>query len=158
MAEKSNGFDWNDSIEKDESEFVVLPEGDYKFEVGGLERGWFPGSAKIDACNKAGLTLIVDDGKGGTVDVKTDLILTRVLEWKIASFFRSIGMKKKGEKLNMDWDHIVGKRGKAHFKPRTWTGSDGKEHQTNDVDAYLDYDPNDFPEFVPMDDSGDLPF
>ena len=43
-------MDWNDVIEDDGQEFVLLPEGDYNFVVTDFERGRFPGSAKIPAC------------------------------------------------------------------------------------------------------------
>lgn len=86
-------MDWNDSIENDGQEFVTLEEGDYNFTVTGFERGRFPGSAKIPPCNKAAITIAVDNG-GKTVNVKFDLILYRSLEWRISSFFRCIGQKK----------------------------------------------------------------
>ena len=50
-------LDWNDIIEDDGQEFVLLEEGDYNFIVRDFERGRFPGSAKLPACNKAILTL-----------------------------------------------------------------------------------------------------
>ena len=39
----------------------------------------------------------------------------------------------------MDWNKVVGARGKAHIKPRTYT-KDGEERQVNDVDHFLDYE------------------
>lgn len=53
------GMDWNDVIENDGQEFIIFPEGDYNFTVTAFERGRFPGSAKMLACNKAALTLQV---------------------------------------------------------------------------------------------------
>ena len=41
----------------------------------------------------------------------------------------------------MDWNKVVGARGKAHIKPRAYT-KDGEERQVNDVDRFLDYDPS----------------
>ena len=133
---------WDDTIENDGGGFIILPEGDYNFKVTDFERGRFPGSAKIPACNKATLTLAVET-KDGTANVRTDLILYRTLEWKLASFFRSIGQKKHGEKLVMNWSKVVGSEGRAHFKPRTYT-KDGEERQANDVDRFIDYDPKNF--------------
>lgn len=65
------GMDWDDAIENDGQEFIILPEGDYNFTVTDSERGRFPGSAKMSACNKATLTLQVktDDG---IASVRTD--------------------------------------------------------------------------------------
>ncbi len=137
--ENSNIMDWDDTIEKDGKEFLILPEGDYTFTVTGFERGRFPGSAKIPPCNKASLTIRIDSDEG-IAHARVDLILYRTLEWKIASFFRCIGQKKHGEKVVMDWSKVIGARGKAHIRPRTYI-KDGAEHQVNEVDHFLEYDP-----------------
>ena len=100
MALDNNIMDWGDTIENDGQEFVILPEGDYTFTVTNFERGRFPGSAKIPACNKATLTIQIDNDKGSAT-ARFDLILYRTLEWKIAAFFRCIGQKKHGEKVTM---------------------------------------------------------
>ena len=152
--EKDNMImDWNDTIEDDGQEFVVLPEGDYTFTVTNFERGRYPGSAKIPACNKASLTIAIDNDKGNAT-ARFDLILYRSLEWKIASFFRSIGQKKHGEKIVMNWNAVVGSRGKAHFKPREYT-KDGQTRQANDVERFYDYDPS--VAMIPVNDA-DLPW
>jgi hypothetical protein len=39
-------MDWDDAIENDGQEFIILPEGDYNFTVTDFERGSFPGSPK----------------------------------------------------------------------------------------------------------------
>ena len=140
MATDTNLMGWDDVIENDGQEFIVLPEGDYTFTVTGFERGHFPGGQKIPACNKATLTLNIDNDLG-IATAKIDLLLYRTVEWKIAAFFRSIGQKKHGEKAVMNWNKVVGCRGKAHFKPRTYT-KDGQERQVNDVDRFIDYDPS----------------
>ena len=153
MEMDTNIMDWNDTLESDGQEFIVLPEGDYTFTVTGFERGRFPGSAKLPPCNKATLTIRIDNDQGPAT-ARFDLILYRTLEWKIASFFRSIGQKKHGEKVTMNWNGIVGARGKAHIKPRTYT-KDGEERQVNDVDRFFDHDPS--VDFTPVKDA-DLPW
>lgn len=67
-------LDWDDAIESDGQEFVILEEGDYNFTVTGFERGRFPGGQKIPACNKAALTLQVSAPQGIAV-IHTDLLL-----------------------------------------------------------------------------------
>ena len=133
-------LDWNDIIEDDGQEFVLLEEGDYNFKVTNFERGHFPGSAKLPACNKATLTLEVDT-REGCAYVKHDLLLCRNLEWRISAFFRCIGQKKHGERLVMDWNKVVGSQGRARFKVRNYTNRDGEQRQTNDLDRFYDYDP-----------------
>ena len=132
-------LDWNDTIENDGQEFITLEEGDYNFKVTGFERGHFPGGQKIPPCNKATLTLQVTVPEG-IASVRTDLLLYKTMEWKLSSFFRSIGQKKHGERLVMDWNNIIGKEGRAHFKVRTYTDRDGYERKTNDVERFIDYD------------------
>ena len=86
-------MDWNDVIEDDGQEFVLLPEGDYNFVVTNFERGRFPGSAKIPATNKATISIQIFS-ESGVASMKFDLILSKALTWKLSAFFRSIGQKK----------------------------------------------------------------
>ena len=102
------GMDWDDAIENDGQEFIILPEGDYNFTVTDFERGRFPGSAKMSPCNKATLTLQVKT-EDGIASIRTDLILNRVVEFRISAFFRCIGQKKHGERLVMDWNKEIGR-------------------------------------------------
>jgi hypothetical protein len=143
-------MDWNDAIEEDGQEYVLLPEGDFNFTVTNFERGRFPGGPKVPACNKATITVQVDT-KEGIATVKFDLLLYRSLEWRISAFFRCIGQKKHGEKLTMDWNKVIGSKGRAHFKQRSYTNNQGEEKFTNDIDRFIDYN-EEF--FIP----DDLPF
>ena len=136
----TNMMDFDDVLESDGQEFVVLPEGDYTFTVTSIERGHFPGGQKIPSCNKVTVMLAIDNDQG-IATARVDLILYRTVEWKIAAFFRSIGQKKHGEKTVMNWNKVVGSRGKAHFKPREYQ-KDGQTRQVNDVDRFIDYDPS----------------
>ena len=160
--QNSNMFlDWDDAIESDGQEFVILEEGDYNFTVTDFERGRFPGGAKIPPCNKAALTLQVKTPDGVAI-CRTDLLLYKTMEWKLSAFFRCIGQKKHGERLVMDWNRVIGSRGRAHFKPRAYTDRDGNERQANDLDRFYDWDEKYFPaeesQFVEITDDDDLPF
>jgi len=137
MDNKNMLMDWNDAIEEDGQKYVLLPEGDYNFTVTNFERGRFPGGPKVPACNKATITVQVDT-KEGIATVKFDLLLYRSLEWRISSFFRCIGQKKHGEKLTMDWNKVIGSKGRAHFKQRSYTNNQGEEKFTNDIDRFID--------------------
>ena len=161
MDRDSMIMDWNDTIEDDGQEFVVLPEGDYTFTVTNFERGRYPGSAKIPACNKATISINIDNDKG-VANARFDLILYRTLEWKIASFFRCIGQKKHGERLVMDWNKVGGSHGRARFKPRSYTDRDGNQRQANELDRFYDWDDRFFtPAGAPFEeitDDDDFPF
>lgn len=133
-------LDWTDAIEDDGQEYILLPEGDYDFTVHSLERGTFNGSAKMRACNKAIITLLVQTDKG-VASVRFDLIMNKMMEWRISAFFRCIGLKKHGEKLRMDWSKVCDSKGRAHFKPRTYRDNNGNERQINDVVRFYDPEP-----------------
>ncbi len=154
-------MDWDDAIENDGQEFVILPEGDYNFTVVDFERGRYPGSAKIPACNKATLTLQVKTDEGVAM-IREDLILYKSLEWKLSGFFRCIGQKKHGERLVMNWNKVPGAQGRAHFKPRSYTNKEGEERQANAVVKYYDYEDKFFANetaFKPVvEDTEDIPF
>ena len=153
-------LDWDDTIESDGQEFVILQEDDYNFTVTGFERGRFPGGQKIPACNKAALTLQVSVPQGIAV-IHTDLLLYKSMEWKLSAFFRCIGQKKHGERLVMDWNRVIGSHGRAHFKPRSYTDRDGNERQANDLDRFYDWDEKNFPadnNWTEIADDDDLPF
>ena len=140
MAKDVNIMDWDSTIEDDGTGFVLLEEGDYDFTVTGFERGQHNGSAKIPACPKALLTLSVST-PSGVAEVKESLILYKTMEWKLSSFFRSIGMKKHGERLVMDWNSVLGSAGRAHFIRREYVGNDGLMKKSNGVAYYYDYIP-----------------
>ena len=155
--EMSTGvLEWDSSIEDDGQGFILLEEGDYEFTVSGLERARHAGSAKIPACPKAILTLSIETASG-VAEIKIQLLLFKSVEWKLCAFFRSIGQKKHGERLVMDWDHVIGCTGHAHIIQRTYTGNDGTLKKANDVQYFIDYiEPDKMPE---LDDSGeDIPF
>lgn len=133
---------WDDQIENDGGAFEVLPEGDYSFTVEKFERARHTGSDKVPPCNKAVLTLSVTDGThSGTVMV--NLFLYSKFEWKLCQFFTAIGQRKHGEAIRMNWNAVPGAAGVCKVKIRKWTGTDGKERESNEVDTF--YDPAEAP-------------
>ncbi|MCR4891443.1 MAG: hypothetical protein K5989_04565 [Lachnospiraceae bacterium] len=135
----NGGIDWDDVITDDGGKnYILLEPGTYQFTVTKMERSSFPGSDKIPPCHKAVLTLQIDTNDGPTT-IKTNLLLSKSLEWKLSSFFRSIGQKRRGEALRMDWQSVVGAKGVASIIQRKYVGKDYQEHTINDVDKYLDH-------------------
>ena len=155
------GLDWDDVIENDGREFILLPAGDYNFTITDFERSRTKDSDKMKACNKAVLTLRVDTDKG-TAFVHTQIVLNRMFEYKISSFFRCINRKRQGERVSMDWNNLVGERGRARFKIKNFKDKKtGEDRQANDVDRYIDYNPKYFEDedtFDSIPDDDDLPF
>lgn len=104
---------WDDCIQNDNS-FVELPEGDYDFTIEKFERSRFNGSTKIPPCNMAVVYFIVKAPDGSEVTIRENFILHSRLEWKLSELFRSVGLKKKDEKVPMNWNALPGLSGRAH--------------------------------------------
>ena len=119
--EQNKALNWDDEIQQ-ESTFTLLPEGDYDFKVINFERAWYDGSDKIPPCNKAIITIKIEAPEG-TAELKENLFLTTKTEGLLSAFFASIGQKKKGEPLRMNWNKVIGATGKANIGTRTYNDS-----------------------------------
>lgn len=128
-------FGWDDEIEKDGLDFEVLPEGDYDFEVTAFERARHPGSANLPACNKAIISLKLSSDKGVNY-VKHNLFLHSKCEGFLSAFFTAIGQKKKGEKLKMNWNAVIGATGRCKVGIHTWDKDDGTKGTANEVKKF----------------------
>ena len=131
-------FDWEDVIENDGGEFVLLPEGNYPFTVEKFERGEFPGSDKMPPCKKAVVTLTVDGGALGSTTINENLYLHSRNEWKLCEFFVSIGLRQRGEPLKMAWPQVPGRRGLCSLSVRQYKGNDGTERKINQIVHFLE--------------------
>lgn len=129
-------LDWEDEIEKD-SEFVLLPEGDYDFTVITFERGRHPGSEKLPPCNKA-IVHIQVVGKEGKTTIKHQLFLHTITEGMLSSFFNAIGQKKHGEKLQMNWNSVIGSTGRCKVYIDKWKNDNGDEFESNKIKKFYD--------------------
>lgn len=136
MADFERELDWDSEIEK-ESDFILLPEGDYDFTVTGFERARHSGSDKLPPCNKAIVSLTVNSPEGTAV-IKHNLFLHSKCEGLLSNFFCAIGQKKHGEKLKMNWNAIIGKKGRCKISIRNWTDKEGATRQSNEVKRFYD--------------------
>jgi len=141
ITEKS--FGWDDTITKDAADFILLPEGDYNFTVDSFERGRHTGSDKLPPCNKAILTLRIEAPEG-TVRITHNLFLHSKTEGMLSAFFTSIGQKKKGEPLKMNWGTVPGSTGRCKVGIHTYE-KDGGERRINDIRRF--YPKEDEPAF-----------
>ncbi|GGH83632.1 hypothetical protein JOD43_002144 [Pullulanibacillus pueri] len=131
---------WDDEIEKDGGDFILLPEGDYMFTVSKFERGRFAGSAKMPPCNQAKLELTVHSPEHGDVVIFHNLLLHTKTEGLLSNFFTGIGQKKKGEKLRMNWNAVIGAKGKLQLEVNKFIGRDGEERTNNQVKKFYPFD------------------
>lgn len=130
---------WEDEIEKDGSDFVLLPEGDYNFTVKKFERSRFAGSEKMPACNQAKLDITIHSPEHGDVVIFHTLLLHTKTEGLLSNFFAGIGQKKKGEKLRMNWNTVIGSKGKCKLKIDKYM-SKGEERASNKVQKFYSYE------------------
>lgn len=138
MGEEIKVLDWDDEIENDGEggSFATLEEGDYEFTVHKFERSHYTPSAnaKTPACNQANITLKIST-KEGDCYIVDKFPLASTMEWKISAFFRSVGLKKHGERLKMKWNEAIGTKGRAHI-----TKSEGTKEGVyfNNIGYYID--------------------
>lgn len=138
MENFERAFGWNDTIRND-STFELLPEGDYDFTVEKFERGRHNGSDKLPPCNKAILTIRVSNGEKSTT-LEHNLFLHTKTESMLCQFFTAIGQRKHGESLQMDWNRVIGARGRCKLSVRNWTGRNGENMQSNQISRF--YEPS----------------
>lgn len=133
---------WDSEITKDAPERVILPAGQYPFVVQELEKQVYTGtSEKIgNGCPMAVLKIVVYGGEKGNASIQDRLYLCSNMEWKLGTFFRSIGQKSHGKSYKMDWNAVVGAEGLCKIKVDKYIGNDGQEHESNKIDQYLECD------------------
>ena len=129
---------WDSEISNDGPEYVILPNGDYDFEVTSLERGRYNGSDKLPACNMVIVNIKIEGAMGISL-IKHRLYLHSKTEGLLCAFFSSIGLRKKGEKLVMNWNKVIGSKGHAKVGVRKWTSNkDGQEYESNEVTKFYE--------------------
>jgi|SRR5690625_2170646 len=133
---------WDSQITHEEFQFILAPEGDYDFEVIHMEKERHQGSDNLPPCPMAVVHIRIQTD-GGPVTIKHRLFLHQKTEGLLADFFVGIGQMKKGGTGRMNWNAVVGSKGRCRVIVRTWTGSDGEERQSNDIRRF--YEPEDKP-------------
>ena len=137
VSEMDRELGWDDEIQNDGQDFVILPEGDYDFEVIEFERGRYNGGDKLPPCNKAVVHIKIE-GKEGVSIIRHNLFLHTKTEGLLCDFFRGIGQRKKGEKITMNWNKVVGSKGRAKVGVRKWTNDEGKEMVFNEIKKFYE--------------------
>lgn len=133
-------LDWDDEIEHDGPDFILLPEGDYNFEIIKYERGRFNGSPKFPPCNKAIIHIKIEVAEGMTI-IKHNLFMHSRSEGQLCEFFAGIGQRQKGEKLKMNWPAVPGSRGRAKVTVREWKNEEkGTKGEVNEIKKFYPYE------------------
>ena len=153
MSEMERELGWEDTITKD-SEYELLPEGDYDFEVTSFERGRHNGSDKLPPCNKAVISLYLKSPQAaGTI--KHNLFLHTRTQGLLSAFFVGIGQKKKGEDFQMNWNAVIGSKGRCKIGVHKWRGDDGNERSGNEIKKF--YEPEEKGTPSPVQPAGFVP-
>lgn len=147
MSDMERELGWEDEIEKEGAEYVLLPEGEYDFVVERFERGRHNGSDKLPPCNKAILHLRIDAPEG-TAFISYNLFLHTKTEGLLSRFFVSIGQKKHGEKIRMNWSAVTGAKGRCKVGIRTYVKNDGSEGKVNEIKQFLEPSEKTAPKFT----------
>lgn len=142
MAEnmRDPGFElgWDSAIEKDSPDFVLLPEGDYDFKVVKFERGRYEGGDKLPACNMAILDIELSDLDGNTTTVRHRLYLHSRTEGLLCAFFTAIGARKHGERIQMNWNIVLGATGRCKVGVREYTNKNGEKSKSNEIRKFYE--------------------
>ena len=137
MSDKGYELGWDDQTENDSPDFVVLPEGDYDFEVVDFERGRHAGSEKLPPCNKAVVHIKIEGPEGISI-IRHNLFLHTITEGMLCAFFTGIGQRQKGEKITMNWGTVVGSKGRAKVGIRKWINDEGREMVFNEIKRFYE--------------------
>ena len=128
-------FDWEDEAIVQDSQFELLPEGEYDYEVVGFKRERFDGSKKMAACPIAVLTLRCTSPKAsGTGFCR--LFLNSKVVWRITAFFKSCGLMRpdtpEGTRFPMTlFEQVIGCTGRVKVTI-TKSESNGRTYENNE--------------------------
>jgi len=133
-------LDYDGVIENDGEGFATLPDNDeVTFTVTEVEKGRSKDGTKPQVRLKMMCESVAGHGRTTIIDYIT---LTKKSEWKLCEFFLALGMRRRGERLRMNWD-IIGYTGRATVSLEKFTGRDGDERFNNKIKRYLEPLPND---------------
>lgn len=121
--------------DQDQKEFPVLPEGKHKIRVKEIEFVRNDGKA----CQMAKVKMLANVPGGGEAVVSDNMLLHTDFEWKLAGFFRAIGLMTRGGQLRMQWSQAVGRSLYANVKTDEYTNKNGDKRKSNKIASYVDW-------------------
>ena len=134
LSKNEDGFDFNSETSVDSKEFVVFPNDTIvDFTVVEFKKAT---TAKGD--NMAKLTFRCRNNEGVEIQLRENLVLLRRCEWKINQLFRSVGLRKHGERSVPKWGQLQGASGRAKLGVEKWEGRDGKVYDVNVIKEYIE--------------------
>lgn len=141
MNNNENEFlDWNSGFIAAESEYTLLPAGEYSFTVKDMERKIYDGTSdKIP--NGAPYVEVSFEiiGAEGKTTVKERIYLMQKWAWKLTQFFASIGQNPIiGQPFNPNWGTVIGSTGQVKLEINKYTDrQSGGQRENNRIKEFL---------------------
>lgn len=144
-TENAAEMDWDSGISAEAGQANLPPVGEYGFTVVELEK-------TLSKTGKKMAKVVIElDQEAQFWKVTDYLVLQENMKWKLAQFFESLGLKKKGEPLtSMPWDKVLNETGRVKIKHETYEGNENCK-----VDRYITTDAAQAPKAP---DTSDVPF
>ena len=127
-------LDWDSTFDY-VPEFTIFEPGIYDFEVVSFERQRHvpQNGGKLPECNKAVVKLLVSDGINES-KLTENFYLVKKCEWRISSFFVSLGLIQENEPVNVKlFEKAMGCTGKLKLKKSVTTNG----NERNEIERFL---------------------
>lgn len=134
-------LDWDSTIDQDEQQYIVVPEGDYDFVIDRVEKSFVGDNSEKYAGKKMAVVYFnIQAPEQGEVSVKENFILHSNFAWKIGALLVSVGLKKKGEPISgNNWNKLPGLRGRCKVVQNA--SKRNPDQKFNNIQTF--YEPND---------------
>lgn len=138
MNNENEFIGWGDSFVAEESQFTLLPAGEYSFTIVGSERKIYDGNSDKIQNGTPFVELEVElVGTEGKTTVKERLYMVRKFSWKLTQFFTSIGQAPiVGQPFAPNWNTVIGSTGRAKVEVNSYM-KEGQERKNNRVTEFL---------------------
>lgn len=132
-------FDWDSEFDFDDpDEYIILPPGEYDYEVRSFQRSRYDGGVAKDGhtippCPVAKIQIGIKTDTGDVV-INDSFFINKGNTKKLSGFFQSVGLAKAGSKVKMSWwsDDLVGMTGRAKINNRKYN-----DKTYNNVSHYI---------------------
>jgi hypothetical protein len=119
---------WDEPIDVEPDEFVILPAGTYPFTITGYERTHTSSKSKNPNEPMLKLELEINGGELGVARAFRYIIWTEKYRWKQSELFTAIGQRKHGDtNFRPNWQMINGASGWCKTDVRQYNGSQQME-------------------------------
>jgi len=133
--------DWNMELDETADEAPkrpMMPKGEYSYTITHYKCGWYDGSSKLPACNKA-TVFFRFEYNGDNIELEKMFFITPKMKYWVAKLWTSCGLRKRGEKINTNWDDLAGCTGRCFVMVDSYKKKDGTDGQSNKIEDFIDF-------------------